>query len=388
MSTTVKSRRGGSGASRSSSLSFEEYQARRHIPILDGVRAISILLVVTYHPAYPEVWPIFHGGTGVSIFFVLSGFLITLLSLREESKYGDVNLRAFYIRRLFRIGPLFMLAFLLYCVLILGLNMEPERRDSFVANIPYYLLFLPEHSIYFDASPLPVPFDGSWSLGIEEKFYFVWPLLGFVVLRFRNRARLVVLTLVAVAATISGWVGGSWGTALAPYGLLAMGCILAILLSTPRSYGAVSRLGQTRWLVPLLLVITTIQLSTKQILPTYPFYVLYGIVITAVMAGLVTSRARWLGVLSTRPMVLLGQLSYGLYLFHNFGLNLAEKLIPQTSFLLSLVSTLLGLGASVLGVWIVHKLIELPCNRLGHRLASRQRPQPSKLPTQSVLSVE
>ena len=354
-------------------LSHEEYLQRKHIPVLDGVRAVSILLVVTYHPSYPEVWPVFHGGTGVSIFFVLSGFLITLLALREEARYGDVSLPAFYLRRLFRIAPLFLLAFLLYVVLILGLDLEPERRQSFVDNIPYFLLFLPEHSIFFTNGPLSVPFDGTWSLGVEEKFYFIWPVIGFVLLRFRDRARLVTLAAVAVACTICGWAGGSWGSALAPYGLLAIGCILAIVLAHPRGYRAVAHLGETRWLLPLLLVVGAVQLGTEQILPQHSFYVLYGIAIAAVMAGLVTSNAEWLRGLSSRPMVLLGQLSYGLYLFHNFGLNLAEELIPQTSFFRSLVSTLLGLAAATLGVWVLHRLVELPCNRYGHQLARRQR---------------
>lgn len=368
-------------------LTFDEYQQRRHIPILDGVRAISILLVVTYHPVYTRVWPIFHGGTGVSIFFVLSGFLITLLALREEAKYANFSLRAFYIRRFFRIYPLFLLAFLFYVVLIYGLHMQPEREALFTANIPYYLLFLPEHAIYFGNSPLPVPFDGTWSLGIEEKFYFVWPVLGFVVLRFRNEARLLCLTLVAVAATVAGWVGGSWGNALAPYGLLAMGCILAIVLSRPRTYQVAARLGETKILLPAVILLAAVQLSTPAILPQHPLYVLYGLIVSVVMAGLVTSRARWLGGLSSRPMVLLGKLSYGLYLFHNFGLNLAEAVIPQHSFWQSLLSTTVGFGAATFGVWVLHRLVEQPCNRLGHRLASRQRqtvPPPADEPVRQA----
>src|SRR4051794_36371853 len=229
--------------SMSATLTHAEYSARRHLPVLDGVRAVSILLVVTHHPIYPGVWPMFHGATGVSIFFVLSGFLITMLLLREQQRYGRVSLAAFYIRRLFRLAPLFLTALSLYLVLILVVGMQPDRRASFVENISYYLLFLPEHALFFNKYFEPGPFGGTWSLGIEEKFYFIWPVLGFVLLKLRSRARLVALGFVFVFSTVCSILKGSWGMALAPYGLLALGCILAIVLDRPRGYTVVSRLG-------------------------------------------------------------------------------------------------------------------------------------------------
>lgn len=357
----------------SSVLTYDEYVARKHVPVLDGVRAVSILLVVTHHPVYPGFWPVFHGATGVSIFFVLSGFLITMLLLREERRAGRISLSAFYTRRLFRIAPLFLLAFAAYVLLLLVLGFQADRRDSFVDNIPYYLLFLPEHAVFFEHLPAPVPFSGAWSLGIEEKFYFVWPVLGFVLLKARGSFRIATLVLVVVASQVANTIGGDWGMALAPYGLLALGCILAILLDQPTSYRRMSVLGRPRVLAPLGLGLVALQLSTDAITISHALYVGYGVVVAVVLGGLVLTRVRWIGWLNTRPMVLLGQLSYGLYLFHNFGLNLAEDLIPQTSLPYSLLSTALGLGASVLGVWVLHLLVEKPCIRLGHRVSARLR---------------
>lgn len=353
------------------SLTYAEYGARRHVPVLDGVRAISILLVVTHHPIYPGVWPVFHGATGVSIFFVLSGYLITMLLLREERNAGRISLTAFYTRRLFRLAPLFLLAFLLYVVLILVLGMQADRRDSFVENIPYYLLFLPEHAMFFNSYAEPVPFGGTWSLGIEEKFYFVWPLLGFVLLKLRDGWRAATLGVVFTISLIMGFAGGAWGMALAPYGLLALGCLLAIVLSRPATYEVAARMGEQRFLLPACAVFLVLQFGTAEIMPGGVLYVLYGLVIAAVLCGLVVTRARWVGFLTTKPMVLLGALSYGLYLFHNFGLNLVEMFIPQTTFWWSLLSTSIGLGISVLGCWILHKLVEKPCIRIGHQLSAR-----------------
>jgi peptidoglycan/LPS O-acetylase OafA/YrhL len=352
------------------SLTYAEYDARRHVPVLDGVRAVSILLVVTHHPIYPAVWPSFHGATGVSIFFVLSGYLITMLLLREERKSGGISLVAFYTRRLFRLAPLFLLALALYLVLILVLGMQTDRRDSFVENIPYYLMFLPEHAMFFNSYPDPVPFGGTWSLGIEEKFYFVWPLLGFVLLKMRDVWRAVALGAVFLASVILGFLGGAWGMALSPYGLLALGCLLAIALARPKTYSVAARFGEQRFLFPACVVFLALQFGTDAIMPGGVLYVLYGVVVAVVLCGLVVTRAPWTGFLTTRPMVLVGTLSYGLYLFHNFGLNLAEMFIPQTTFWWSLLSTSVGLGVSVLGCWILHKLVEQPSIKIGHRLST------------------
>lgn len=375
------------------SLTYAEYDARRHVPVLDGVRAVSILLVVTHHPVFPGVWPWFHGATGVSIFFVLSGYLITMLLLREERKSGRISLTAFYTRRLFRLAPLFLLALALYVVLILVLGMQADRRDSFVENIPYYLMFLPEHAMFFNSHAQPVPFGGTWSLGIEEKFYFVWPLLGFVLLKMRDAWRAVALGVVFLASLVIGFVGGAWGMALSPYGLLALGCLLAIALARPGTYRVAARLGEQRYLIPACVLFLLLQFGTDAIMPGGALYVLYGIVIAVVLCGLVVTRARWTSFLTTRPMVLLGILSYGLYLFHNFGLNLAEMFIPQTTFWWSLLSTTVGLGISVLGCWILHKLVEQPCIRIGHRLSAQlkaraasdsTRPSPALSPSEAA----
>jgi peptidoglycan/LPS O-acetylase OafA/YrhL len=101
-----------------------------------------------------------------------------------------------------------------------------------------------------------------------------------------------------------------------------------------------------------------------------------------VLGGLVVTRVRWIGWLNARPMVLLGRLSYGLYLFHNFGINFAEAVIPHSSTSLpwSLLSTTLGFGASVLGVWVLHILVEKPCIRLGHRVSARIRKDQKQVP--------
>src|SRR5688572_30335175 len=115
----------------------EHELARPYFAELDGVRAISIFSVVVWHATERFAW--LHGHHGVTFFFVLSGFLITTLLLREESTRGRVNLKAFWIRRTFRILPLYYCALAVYAVLVLGLGLQADRAASFRLALPYYL---------------------------------------------------------------------------------------------------------------------------------------------------------------------------------------------------------------------------------------------------------
>jgi peptidoglycan/LPS O-acetylase OafA/YrhL len=186
------------------------YQQQRYFPSLDGVRAVAVILVFIGHVSYDKFWGIF-GGDGVTMFFVLSGFLITTLALREEGRDGKLSLRSFYIRRVFRIYPAYFAILALYCVLIFVVGFVPEREDDFEEQLPYYILGFPEYG-HFDIEggiEQEPPFAGAWSIGIEEKFYLVWPLVGFVLLRGIFKARLAVCfagaALFAVAPALAGW---------------------------------------------------------------------------------------------------------------------------------------------------------------------------------------
>jgi peptidoglycan/LPS O-acetylase OafA/YrhL len=354
-----------------SAYTHEEYGARRYFPELDGVRAVSELLVFTTHLDV-LFWERLHGSTGVTFFFVLSGYLITTLSLREEHRSGRLGLGSFYTRRVFRIYPLYVLVLGVYCVLVLGLGMAGDRKDAFVHSLPYYVAFLPEQALLGWHGEEP-PFSGAWSLGIEEKFYFVWPLLGFVLLAGRFRAR--VATLLAAAVLFS--FGGSFGPVgvlVEPYALLALGCLAAVLLHRPATYAALQRLGTPPVLGVLLAALLLVQLTRDDIRLGGDLYVVHGVLVTVVLVGILTARSRVADLLSTRPLVFLGRVSYAFYLTHNFAINGVQGALPGTDLMQGVVAPAVALPVAVGVAWVLHLTVEKPMIKAGHRLAHRDKP--------------
>src|SRR5262249_47446211 len=117
----------------------EEYRARKYVTPLDGLRALSILLVITAHTT-DAMWNRLHGAVGVTIFFVISGYLITTLLYREEERLGRARIKAFYIRRAFRILPLYYVTLITYIVLIGILHLQ-AGASSVWQSLPWYVSY-------------------------------------------------------------------------------------------------------------------------------------------------------------------------------------------------------------------------------------------------------
>jgi peptidoglycan/LPS O-acetylase OafA/YrhL len=346
-----------------------EYLSVRRFGVLDGLRAIAILLVFTAHQR-GDLFPVFHGATGVTLFFVLSGFLITTLLLREEDRFGKVNFASFYIRRTFRIYPMYVGIVVLYCVLILGLGMDAARRSLWADNLPYILWF-PEHLPYFRTTDVYPPFAGAWSIGIEEKFYLVWPALGFLLIARWKQARLPVLVLIAAASTVTGFFADL--VYLAPYQHLAFGAIVAVLLHRGRTYATVANLGRPPVLLAVAAVAVALQFTTGTAVYIYEhLYGLDGLVLALLLAGLVTTRTAGVAWLSSRPMAFLAAISYTFYLAHGFVVNAVEMVVPEAwGRPGSVLSGALGLSISIYACWVIHRWYEEPLRVYGVRLSQR-----------------
>lgn len=167
------------------------------IPSLNGLRAISILLVVFSHVAYRNFGvPDAPGGQlGVNIFFVISGFLITLLLLKEEANTGTVSLRNFFTRRCLRIFPVFyfllLVYFILQCAGILTLS-----SISWISSLTYTKYFFITQHPDWETGHL-------WSLSVEEHFYLIWPVVFIYLKNYRRWFAIAIILIVPIVRLLS-----------------------------------------------------------------------------------------------------------------------------------------------------------------------------------------
>ncbi|MGW4208663.1 acyltransferase family protein [Lentzea sp. NPDC004789] len=351
------------------SMTHADYLALRRFPALDGLRAIAAVLVVFFHYGGPD-W--LQGWAGVQLFFVLSGFLITTLMLREERGTGRISLKEFYLRRAFRILPVY---FVILLITTVGSWLCGTFTSSgMAAAMKHFLTFTNE---FAGASP----YGQSWSLGVEQKFYLVWPLvaiaLGTVVLRRRAGAALLgmLLALVVVNFTTShsnpGWP--------VHYFSILTGVLLAIVLHSPRGFAVLRPLTNRVAQVIVSIGFVAVHLSVKPMaglldgINGIPGHVLvipvYSLAAAALLAAL-AAPGPVTTFLSTKPMQFVGERSYSLYLVQTIAATVIWFFWPALSGLgQSAVVTALGLALAS----ILHTTVEIPMITLGRIVITRQR---------------
>jgi peptidoglycan/LPS O-acetylase OafA/YrhL len=306
-----------------------------YLRALDGLRAAAVASVVLFHAGVPGL----RGGfLGVDTFFVLSGFLITSLLLIEHLTDGRINLRRFWIRRARRLLPA-LLVVLLATIVAGRLLLESDalgllRADAWAAlaySANWRMIF--RGTGYVAATAASSPLQHTWSLGIEEQFYLIWPLLvaGLTVWVAARHARTVLVVLCGAGAVASQLASGILfrpdDTARAYYGTdtrgqaLLIGAALAAMLTRTatrhRSRGGhlvVGVLGLAGAAGTLMLW----HVATDQAWWIYRGGLTVAALCTALMiAHVVVSPGSALArLLSLAPLVWLGRISYGVYLWH------------------------------------------------------------------------
>jgi peptidoglycan/LPS O-acetylase OafA/YrhL len=336
----------------------------RRLPALDGLRAIAVLTVIVYHGGV-DIIP---ADLGVSIFFVLSGFLITWLLLRERNESGRVSLRAFYTRRALRIFPAY-LAFI-----ALSFTLDRLLGDSWPAGMRWSAITYTMN--YYNAlhgNPVN-SVTHTWSLAVEEQFYLLWPVL-FIALAARGE-RTLRWGLVGATIAIAAWrtflyLGVHVGSAYVYNAfdtradVLAVGCLLAVSVHSARVRAAASRIASRAWMP--LVTIALLLASRLAGDPRYHYslgFTVDALLIAVLLVQLVQlARDRWWRWLEHPLMRYLGAISYPMYLYHQWGAGIGRR-VPGDAIAAELT---LGLCATIVLASGSYYVIERPFLALKRR---------------------
>ena len=358
----------------------------RYLPALDGLRALSVLAVLGYHADLPH----FQGGfLGVEVFFVVSGYLITALLLREQRTQGAISLTQFWFRRARRLLP--ALFTLLLAALVLALTVAREslaatRADGLAAffYVSNWWQVIQRHSYFMDVDRPPL-LAHLWSLAVEEQFYFFWPLA--VALLGRAAQRWVLPVALLGGAASAWWMARLYDPSLDPTrlyigtdtrlsGLLA-GAALAVLVPGPFGSQAQSSTRLARvargvfGMAGLGGLLALLCLSSSHDPQLYRGQLwLVDLASCALVSSLVAPGAVAY-LLGAAPAAWVGRRSYGLYLWHwpIFAVTRPDLDLAWSG--LSVLALRLGLTFAV--AEICYRFIETPV-RQGALLRLRARP--------------
>jgi len=293
-----------------------------HLPALDGLRAVAVFTVIVYHFGVTAV----PGDLGVSAFFVLSGFLITWLLLKEHAVAGTVSLRRFYARRMLRIFPAY------YAFLAVSFAIDHMRGQPWGTSLGLSSLFYVVN--YYNAlnGHPTTSITHAWSLAIEEQFYLLWPVLLLVLLRGGTRRAARTLAVVIVAVVLwrtvlyagfhvgSAYVYNAFDTR---FDNLAVGCLLALTATTRAFAAAAARLSFS----PLAPLATLVLLVVSRAAIGTTWHYTAGFTVDAVLVAvfivqmLRLYRTRLWAWLETPVVRYLGTISYPMYLWHMWGVG-------------------------------------------------------------------
>ncbi|SDX76213.1 acyltransferase family protein [Paenibacillus sp. CF384] len=367
----------------------------RYMPGIDGLRAIAVFAVIAYHLNLSWV----PGGLlGVGIFFVLSGYLITDILLKQQSHTKRLNLGEFWIRRARRLLPAMVIMLLLVAAWLLYI--DPARLSSLKGEMLSALIYTSNwrlifHQVsYFESFGPPSPFGHLWSLAVEEQFYLVWPLLLVLLVRWVPQRGKLALVILAGAAASAGLMAALYVPGLDPsrvyYGTdtrafaLLIGAALAVIwpswklseYARSKTKMVLDIVGFSGLAVVLAMIATVGEYD--EMLYRGGMVVL-SVATAAVVASLAHPSSRFGRVMGCKPLRWLGVRSYGIYLYHYPIIALTTPTAEVDEF--HAMRAVLQVAAAIVLAEFSWRFVEEPIRRgaLGRlrgklsQLAARQR---------------
>jgi peptidoglycan/LPS O-acetylase OafA/YrhL len=350
---------------------------RSHLPSLDGIRAIAAFMVVFYH--LDVLW--ISGGTGVLVFFVLSGFLITWLLLKEEERFGKISLKLFYMRRTLRIMP----AFYVYWFFIVG-SLIVFSKHLHIAQAIASFFYVNNYYQAIVGDP-NTGLSHTWSLGVEEQFYLLWPICFILLKRNQNRLRFLLCAtagvwiyrelLVLVFHDPQGYIYEAFDTRADH---LMIGCLLAVALKErawPRIWSALTAIPNLIWVTFAGLLCS----GAAEHFLGVRYRDGIGFILEPILAAVlivqgVAHGSSGLGrILNWSWVSYLGTISYSIYLYHPISIGIGRRLAHK----LPLVSSIAALAVVIIVSSLSYLIVEKPMlqlrSRLHRRKVSRSEPE-------------
>jgi peptidoglycan/LPS O-acetylase OafA/YrhL len=343
-----------------------------YIPSLDGIRALAISIVLVSHFG-TEIRQFVPGAFGVTLFFFLSGFLITHLLIAEHNRTGRISIHDFYVRRILRLAPalLFFLGAMWFTFwFTTGKTYWPEMSAAVFYMMNYYVMFvaLPETPIF-----------GLWSLAVEEHFYLFFPAVFALAWA---KTRRFLSTLVAACALILVWrmtlVSLGYGEDRIVHATdtridsILFGAILAAIVSTPSYSRALDRVaGWPLFLTGLGIIATSFAYRNPEFRLTLR-YTAQGLAMIAVFYSIIytPSIAPVRRLLELKPVIWIGRISYSLYLWHVAMFDFSQHLFPASA---PATQYAAGTALAVLAASFSYYFIEGPFVKLRSRFRNQPR---------------
>lgn len=331
-----------------------------YMPALDGLRAVSILLVLISHAWLGHIVP---GGLGVTIFFFISGFIITTLMINEYEADDSISIRKFYIRRFFRIIPA-MLVYVVISIFFLLLINNAINLNELSAVVLFYSNY---YSITpgFSGGAFPSPLSILWSLSVEEHYYFIFPFV-FYMLAGAWRKFIIYLCLIAFAILVWRlYLVYVVGLDSLPYyrvykatdtrfDSILYGAFLALIIRRERVFSFLN--NNISFAVGFLLILFSLLFRDESFRESFR-YSIQGVALVFLFIPLIFSSGMVSRVLQTAFFRFVGKISYSLYLYHWLAFGLVNNYLGAEPLLIR-ITVLLAL--SFLLAYLSYRFIESP----------------------------